>query len=197
MKISNILRGLKSRCYTLFTRRFFGSMGRGCRFYSPLRVDGKPNIHLSDNVTIEYKTWLAAVPANGNVGNECRPRLEIGRGSAIGHFNHIYATQSIKIGNNVLTADRVYISDNLHSYQDITTPIIKQPIKQISHVEIGDGSWLGQGVCVIGAKIGKGCVIGANAVVTRDIADYSVAVGIPAQVIKRYNHTTKQWERVN
>ncbi len=174
--------------------RFFhwGYVGHGCRIYAPLKINGRSNIFIGDQVVVEYKTWLAAVsPLKGEV-----VRLEIGSGTKIGHFNHIYATKSIKIGCNVLTADRVYISDNLHSYEDITTPILQQPIRQISEVVIGDGTWLGEGVCIIGAKIGKGCVIGANAVVTKDIPDYSVAVGIPARVIKSYNQETKKWEKV-
>lgn len=123
--------------------------------------------------------------------------LIIGNGCAIGHFNEIYATKSIVIEDNVLTADRVYISDNLHGYENPDMPIIKQPIKQNGTVRIGEGSWLGVGVAVIGANIGKHCVIGANAVITKDIPDYSVAVGIPAKVIKRYNFSTRKWERTN
>lgn len=193
MTINNIIRRLKSLCYIAMNHRLLGALGNDCRIYSPLKINGKRCIYIGNNVTVEYKTWLAAVsPQQGKIA-----RLEIGNGTAIGHFNHIYATESIKIGCNVLTADRVYISDNLHDYQDIATPILKQPIKQIACVEIGDGSWLGEGVCVIGAKIGKGCVIGANAVVTKDIPDYSVAVGIPAKVIKQYNHQREQWENIS
>lgn len=92
---------------------------------------------------------------------------------------------------------KVYISDNLHSFEDIGTPIHKQPIKQIGTVRIGEGSWLGENVCVIGANIGKHCTIGANSVVTHDIPDYSVAVGAPAKVIKRYDFETQQWEKVD
>lgn len=121
----------------------------------------------------------------------------IGSGCSIGHFNEIYATKSIVIEDNVLTADRVYISDNLHGYENPEIPVIKQPIKQNGTVRIGEGSWLGAGACVIGANIGKHCVIGANAVVTHDIPDYSVAVGIPAKVIKKYNFNTSKWENVN
>ena len=54
-------------------------------------------------------------------------------------------------------------------------------------MRIGDGSWIGTGSVVLpGATIGKHCTIGANSVVTGDIPDYSVAVGAPARVIKRY-----------
>ena len=74
-------------------------------------------------------------------------------------------------------------------------PILKQKIKQIGTVVIGEGSWLGENVCVIGANVGKNCVIGANSVVTKDIPDYSVAVGVPAKVIKSYNFSSKKWEK--
>ena len=123
--------------------------------------------------------------------------ISIGNGCAIGNWNEIYSTKSIIIEDYVLTADRVYISDNLHGYIDIKSPIIEQPIKQISTVRIGEGSWLGVGVAVIGANIGKHCVIGANAVVTHDIPDYCVAVGIPAKILKRYNMNSKKWEKTN
>lgn len=58
---------------------------------------------------------------------------------------------------------------------------------------IGEGSWIGENVCVIGASVGRHCVIGANAVVTKDIPDYSVAVGAPARVIKKYNFNRGAW----
>lgn len=108
-----------------------------------------------------------------------RARITIGDGCVIGHYNEIYATQSITLENNVLTADRVYISDNLHGYDDPYVPVKHQAIQQCHAVCIGEGSWLGVNVSVIGSNIGKHCVIGANAVVTHDIPDYCVAVGIP------------------
>lgn len=54
--------------------------------------------------------------------------------------------------------------------------------------------WIGEGVCIIGAKIGKNVVVGANAVVTKDIPDYCVVVGQPARIIKRYNLQKQIWE---
>jgi acetyltransferase-like isoleucine patch superfamily enzyme len=123
--------------------------------------------------------------------------LIIGDGTNIGNFNHIYATRSIIIGENVLTADKVYISDNLHGYEDINIPIIHQPIKQIGNVVIGNGTWIGENVCVIGVKIGKNCVIGANSVVTKDIPDYCVVVGSPSYIIKRFCQETNIWKKTN
>ena len=110
-------------------------------------------------------------------------------------YNHIIATRKILIGKSVLTANHVYITDNLHGYKDVTVPIICQPITQLNDVIIGDGSWIGENVCIIGASIGKHCVIGANAVVTKDIPDYCVAVGVPAKVIKLFDFNTNTWRR--
>lgn len=58
---------------------------------------------------------------------------------------------------------------------------------------IGEGSWLEVNVCVMGATIGKHCVVGANSVVIHDIPDYCVVVGI----VKRYDFATKQWRKTD
>ena len=72
-------------------------------------------------------------------------------------------------------------------------PVKYQPIKQLNEVYIGDGCWIGENVCIIGASIGKNSVIGANAVVMKDIPDYCVAVGAPARVIKKYDFDLQEW----
>lgn len=159
----------------------------------PLEVLGPKNMIIGDRVTIQYNTWLAAKPLTGM--RECLLLIE--DGCAIGHFNHIYATHSIILHKDVLTADKVYISDNLHGYDIIGVPIKDQPIIQNRTVEIGEGSWLGENVCVLGAKIGRHCVIGANSVVTKDIPDYCVAVGVPAKIIKRYDFNKNTWKKVD
>lgn len=167
----------------------FKEYGKNSQIISPLSLDGKENIIIGNLVYVGYKTWLAALPLTGE--KECR--LELQDGVTIGHFNHIYATKKIVLEKNVLTADKVYISDNLHGYSDIHTSIKNQPIIQHGEVIIGEGSWLGENVCVLGSKIGKQCVIGANSVVTKDIPDYCVAVGAPARVIKRYDFESQSW----
>jgi acetyltransferase-like isoleucine patch superfamily enzyme len=120
------------------------------------------------------------------IGDRCL----IGRGSGIvGHF-------SIFIGNDVWTGHHVYITDQNHGYEDITRPISQQTQPERA-VVIGDGSWLGYGAVVLpGVTIGKHCVIGANSVVTSDIPDFSVAVGVPARVIRRYD-ATAGWIKVD
>lgn len=190
--LADYVRVLKSLIYTTLHHFSFGSIGRGVFIFSPLQIDGARNIYIEKGVHIGYKTWLAALPQAG----EEKSRLVLGAGCSLGNFNHIYATHSICFGEKVLTADKVYVSDNVHDYHNIELAVKEQPIVQKNDVYIGDGAWLGENVCVIGASVGKHSVIGANSVVTKDIPDYCVAVGIPAKVIKKYNFETKQWEKV-
>lgn len=174
-----------------YYKQQLGRFGFGSVIISPLRIDGKENIMIGKAVIIRYKTWLAATAIKPGD----KALLSIGNGSCIGNFNHIYATKSIIIGTKVLTADKVYISDNLHGYEDISTAILDQPVKQNNEVVIGDGTWVGENVCILGVTIGKNCVIGANAVVTKNLPDFSVAVGNPARIIKRFCLETKQWKK--
>jgi acetyltransferase-like isoleucine patch superfamily enzyme len=110
------------------------------------------------------------------IGDRCL----IGRGSGIvGHF-------AIDIGDDVWTGHHVYITDQNHGYEDITRPISAQTQPERA-VTIGAGSWIGHGAVVLpGATIGRHVVVGANSVVTGAIPDYSVAVGAPARVVRRY-----------
>lgn len=176
----------------LYYKKKLGQFSWQSSIHNPLRIDGGKNIEIGEGVIVKYKSWLAALPLTG----EKEPRLILEDGCVIGHFNHIFATKRIVLHKNVLTADKVYISDNVHNYEDINIPILNQPIRQNGIVEIGEGSWLGENVCVIGASVGKHSIIGANSVVTNNIPDYSVAVGAPAKVIKQFDHKTNKWYRL-
>lgn len=133
-----------------------------------------PGVSLSAGMVPGQECITSPVVA---IGDRCL----IGRGSGIvGHF-------SITIGNDVWTGHNVYITDQNHGYENVELPISQQSQPE-RPVVIGDGSWLGFGVVVLpGVTIGQHVVIGANSVVTRDIPDYSVAVGSPAKVIRQYD----------
>ncbi len=173
----------------LFYKLTMGNFGWNSKIDNPLKIDGKRNIHIGHYVCVSYKTWLAAMPLTG--AKTCE--LVIEDGCAIGNFNHIIATKKVHLHRGVLTADKVYISDNQHGYENPDIYILNQPIVQRNCVEIGEGSWLGENVCVIGASVGKHCIIGANSVVTKDIPDYSVAVGSPARIIRTYDFDQMKW----
>ena len=182
-----------AKLFALFYSARFRSYGKRTRLVLPLGIEGISNIHLGDDVYVGYRTTLAAVPHTG--AQECT--LEIGSGTNLGSFNHVYATRSVTIGANVLTANGVYISDNLHGYEDIGRPIKQQPLRQLRETSIGDGTWLGHNACVFGVRIGRNCIVGANSVVTRDVPDHCVVAGAPARIIRRYDVSTGSWRRTD
>jgi len=175
----------------LIYRQFLGALGGRSRIIKPLQLRNLENVHIGANVTINKYAWLMTLPLEeGRI-----PRMVIGDGSVIGHFNHITCVNHVEIGRNVLTADRVHISDNSHGYENPSVPIMEQPVISKGPVVIGDGTWLGENVSVLSCRIGRNCVIGANAVVTKDIPDFCVAAGIPAKVIKQFDPGSGSWNK--
>ena len=178
--------------YRLVWRYSFKRFGKKVHIVFPLRIMGSKYITLGDRVTLQMSAFINAA----RIGMQ-EPNLVIEAGTMVGNFAHIICTQSVIIREKVLIADKVYISDNLHTYENIEIPVWDQPIKQINPVEIGRGTWIGENVCIIGAKIGRNCVIGANSVVTKDVPDYCIAAGSPAVIIKRYCSDTASWKKTD
>jgi len=177
--------------FLLFYSSSFKQFGKKSTLSFPFRVNGAKYISIGEKVHINEGSWILALKTN-----ERNPSVNIGRGTYIGRLSHIVGVSEVKICDNVLISDKVYISDNLHEYKDINSPIKEQKILEKGPVVIGENTWLGENVCVVGASVGKHCVIGANSVVTKSIPDYSVAVGSPAKVIKTFNHDSRTWEKV-
>lgn len=151
----------------------------------------------------------------------CRPgygRLEIGRWAHLGDGNSIRCHEgSLRIGDKVvfgrhnvvncyldveigaatLVADWVYITDFDHRMADVHSPIKDQGIVK-SPVRIGPESWIGTKATVLrGTRAGRGCVLGAHAVVRGEIPDYAIAVGSPARVVRNRldDHAAAEAER--
>lgn len=141
-------------------------------------LKGNQHIILENSVTIRpyVQIWSGGT-------------VKIREGSEIGERCRISITNELEIGKKVLLSPNVYITDCDHEYSDVSLPVIDQGIVQREQkVSIGDESYIGINAVIVGnVKIGKHSVIGANAVVTRDIPDYCIAVGIPAQIIKKYS----------
>jgi len=182
----------KKILFILLHGHTFRHFGSGSFITSPFRCDGSASMSIGDSTFFQAGVWLYCCSVN-----DTEALLKVGKGCVFGYNNHIASVRSVVIEDYVLTANNVYISDNLHEYEDIHTPVIQQAVKFKKEVNIGAGSWIGENVCIIGASIGQNCVIGANAVVTKDIPDYSVAVGNPAKVIKRYDVSKERWVLVN
>ena len=116
-------------------------------------------------------------------GASFTPELSIGDRSGVGM--HCELTGPITIGNDVMMGPEVIIYTGGHNFDRTDIPMMDQGFTDVKPVTIGNDVWLGRRVIIMpGVTIGNGCVIGAGAVVTKDIPDYSVAVGVPARVVK-------------
>lgn len=180
------------QAFRLFFANGFKNFGRRVFIQTPDILEGEEFISLEDDVTIGSECWLLAYKQDN-----IEPNLYISKGTTIGRFTHIVALRKVIIERNVLIADKVYISDNIHSFEDITEPIKNQQIKFKGEVVIGENSWIGENVSIIGASIGKHCVVGSNSVVTKNIMDFSVVAGVPARYIKRYDEESGIWRKTN
>ena len=125
--------------------------------------------------------------------NETTGQLRIDSRCAFGYNNHITAIKDVVIEDEVLTASNVYISDNVHTYEDIHTPIMCLPERFNGRVTIGRGSWLGENPVILGVSVGRNCVVGANAVVTHDVPDHCIVAGTPAKIIRHYDEPAASW----
>ncbi len=110
--------------------------------------------------------------------------LEIGPRTLIGAWNVLSVLDRLTIGADCLLAERVSIRDHDHRFEDPTRPVAEQGY-QVAAVTLGNNVWIGANVVLMkGVHLGDGCVVGANAVVTRDFGPGTVLVGAPARPIR-------------
>jgi acetyltransferase-like isoleucine patch superfamily enzyme len=121
---------------------------------------------------------------NGNAIRCHEGNLRIGDKCVFGKDNTVNCYLDIEFGEAALAADWVYICDFDHVFDDVTVPIKDQGIVK-SPVRIGRDVWIGEKASVLrGVHIGEGSVIASHCVVNKDIPAYSVAVGVPARVVR-------------
>ena len=144
-------------------------------------------INFGDHVNIQPDCLIVAFPDSN--------QFKIGLRADIGRFSRIACKNKIIIEENVFTGPNVFISDYNHKYQNINVPINQQgETVYSSGIRISEDSWIGTNTVIVGnVKVGKHCVIGANSFVNHNIPDYSVAVGSPAKVVKKYDFVKNKW----
>jgi len=170
----------------LFANRFFHKKGKGARVRGRVRMDVLPfnKFVMGDHSVIE-----SFCTVNNGVGD-----VIIGSNTFVGIGCVIIGP--LHIGNNVIMAQNIVVSGLNHVYEDVNVPIVQQNVTT-ALISIGDDSWIAANSTITaGVSIGRHCVIGGGSVVTKNIPDYCVAVGNPARVIKRFDHTLNAWVKV-
>lgn len=115
------------------------------------------------------------------------PDVVIGRECNFGDYLHLTCISKITIGDNVLTGRWVTISDNSHGNSDLRSlliPPLGRELVSKGPINIGNNVWIGDKATILaGVSIGEGAIVAANAVVTKDVAPYTVVAGNPANII--------------
>jgi lipopolysaccharide O-acetyltransferase len=161
----------------------------------PIDIRGRRHIDFGSGLTTGSNCRIEAYP------DSPKKVLFFGADTQINDFVHIAAKESIVLGDNVLIASKVFISDLNHgSYkgdENDSSPLEVPRFREESSdpVVIGDNVWIGESVMILpGVKIGRGSVIGAGSVVTKSIPEFSIAVGNPAKVVKTFSADTNTWQ---
>jgi acetyltransferase-like isoleucine patch superfamily enzyme len=186
---------------------------RGIAYKAILKAEGLPiiehnvrllcpaNIRLGKNVYLDSQVYLHALPAGISIGAGTslmhgttfhvfnyrdlpHAGIFVGKNCFFGEFTSIRGQGGVHIGEGVYTGTQVNIAAVNHVYADPDKFIKDQGITA-EGITIEDDVWLGSNVTVVdGVTIGKGSVVGAGAVVTKSLPPYSIAVGVPAKVVK-------------
>lgn len=173
----------------LFYKLFFGHFGFFCYIGKPIFFKNCKQIFIGNRVRIFPG---ARLEVHGKLS-----RIMIQDNVSIGQNLHIISGEDLIIEKNTTISANVLISNLEHEYYAINQHILEQPF-QIKKTKIGENCFIGYGVVIqAGTILGKHCVVGANAVVRGEFPDYSVIVGIPAKIVKRYDLVTKQWKKTD
>lgn len=171
--------GLLQRLISAYkARRYFSARGDGIvvKHNAEFWLTENAVLEVGDNCTIQnYAFFQLTMP---------KPEVYIGANSVIGRHCMITAKNKIRIGDNVLMGAYVQVIDHNHGMAAGT--LIRDQHAEIGEVVIGNDVWVGAGAKILSnVHIGDGAIIGSNAVVTSDIPPNSIAVGVPAKVIRQ------------
>jgi len=181
-----------------FYPKLFKEVGRSVIFGKGLVLRHPGRIVLGDRVAIDDYSLLDAggdtegivigegsiISRNCVIQSKTAP-ITIGNSADIGCNVILTANDRISIGNNVLIAGNCYIGGGRYRTDRLDIPIMNQGLYTNGPVIIGDDVWLGAGATVLdGVRIGQGCIVGAGAMVTKDLPEYAIATGVPAKVVK-------------
>lgn len=184
-KSIEVMRKLFYVFYTCWIRKNFKQMNGIVK--SPIFLRGGKYISIGQNTIIGRNVCLQCWDKYKN--ESFYPELSIGHNSSIRDDGHITCCNKILIGNGVRIGPKVLITDNSHGASTrelLELNPIERPLFSKGPVIIEDNVWIGEKASVMpNVKIGKGAIVGANSVVTKDVSSYSIVGGNPARVLKQ------------
>jgi acetyltransferase-like isoleucine patch superfamily enzyme len=177
----------RNRVFWQALKRRFNWVGDASFIEYPVVTMGEKYITIGNNFIAYARLRIEAY--DFHLGNAYHPRIIIGNNVSLNYDCHIACINQIVIGDNVLIGSKVHITDHSHgsiSHEALATQPARRTLVSKGPVIVEDNVWIGEGVVVLpGVRIGQNSIIGANAVVTKDIPPNCVAGGVPARVIRR------------
>ena len=175
--------------YSAYIRHQFRQCGELKLGSTQLHLFGLRYMEFGDQVEMHFNARVQCIDYFQPTDQHFKPRLILHDHVVVQAMCHIGCIDRVEIGEWSTMGARCYITDHTHggtSREELLLPPRKRPLVSRGPVKIGKYVHLGEGVCVMpGVTIGDYSVIGAGAVVTRDIPPFSIAVGSPAKVIKQ------------
>jgi acetyltransferase-like isoleucine patch superfamily enzyme len=167
-------------------------IGKNVRFSVPKNIFLGNGVKIGEGCIIEARSFGSKIRIGDNVQisryttvKSAEGDVDIGENVVIGPFSILEGWGGLEIGKNAIISFHVVIMSIMYEFEDCSYPINQHPAR-IGKVIISEDSWLGTHVVVLpGIKIGKGAIVGAGGVVTKDIPEYYVAAGVPAKVIRK------------
>lgn len=181
-----VLNYLFNHIYSSYIKNKIGNCGCNLSTKYPLYIIGGNKISIGNNFSSFRRNRIEVF---GKILNkDYYGKLVIGENFSINDDCHIACINKITIGNNVLFASKIFVTDHFHGKIDkeiLTVVPALRPLFSKGEVIIGDNVWVGEGVVILpGVSIGENCVIGANSVVTKSFPINSIIGGNPARLIK-------------
>jgi len=175
----------------------FAGFGRkvSIHYSCDIRRSASNRIRIGDSVYVAEGTWLnVPEPAIGQP-----PSIILEDGCKIGRRCMISAKNLVHLAPNVMLGPSVMITDHSHQFSNPEVPIHAQGLTVGGTVFIEQNCWLGHGAAIVCTSgdlvIGRNSVIGANSVVTQSVPPFSIVVGSPAKLVKRYDPDSREWIR--
>jgi acetyltransferase-like isoleucine patch superfamily enzyme len=156
--------------------------GDGIRIGRAVEIKSPERLRVGQNVSIDSGSLLHC---GGMKWCNYDGHIVLGNNVYIGPNCVLFGAGGITIGDNVLISPNVVLTSHQHTYGRVSQPIREQPIL-FGEIRVEDNVWIGSGTAILpGVRIGIGSVVGAGAVVNRDVLPDSVVAGVPARLIKR------------
>lgn len=185
-----------NRICCIYNMSLFLKFGTGSFIARPyLSIEGREYISIGKRCYIGKNARIEAF----NIYNKKKfsPRIIIGSDVCINQNFHCTCASSVYIGNGTSITANCGVFDIIHPYFDIEINPRNADI-DVNPVSIGENCLIGMNsVLLPGTKLGKHCVVGANSTLSKEYPSYTVVVGSPAKIVKRYCFETNTWRKTD